>query len=274
MTNGYVLARLELKDDCNALIFKEALIWVNSLGLGSADYMINYGNGTAIDPDATTLAAPAPVGQIGLNINATSSTGFLDSYTMRIEKMNPSNGTVIQTVCNYPSGKAVPNNNGSNIPPEGLNSYTFSKCGQVSAYFMQPANQNQVYKLSFTVSNVCGTSAAKVGYFQNSDPNARMGDVEETANIQETLASQGHAMHPNPSTGKATLQYILENETNVSLSITDAQGNKVASILDNVTKSIGTYAHAIDLSNLPDGIYYYRLKTDKAVVGKIVKSSK
>jgi hypothetical protein len=36
----------------------------------------------------------------------------------------------------------------------------------------------------------------------------------------------------------------------------------------------GQYAQTVDLSSLPDGIYYYRLNTDKAVVGKIVKTSK
>lgn len=36
----------------------------------------------------------------------------------------------------------------------------------------------------------------------------------------------------------------------------------------------GAYIQAVDLTNFPDGIYYYRLNTDKAVVGKIVKSSK
>ena len=276
MTNGYILATLELKDDCNQSITKTALIWVNSLGLGSADYMINYGNGTSIDPDLTTLAAPAQVGQLGLGVNANSSTGFIDAYTMKIEKMNQSNGTVIQTVCNNPAGTAVPNSNAANIPQIGLNSYTYSKCGQASAYFMQPANQNQVYKLSFTVSNVCGTSAAKVGYFLNSDPNARMGDAGETANanVVETIASQGHAMYPNPSTGKAVLHYFLESESNVSLSIADVQGNKIATVLENAARSAGTYSQAIDLTNYPDGIYYYRLNTDKTVVGKIVKTNK
>jgi hypothetical protein len=56
--------------------------------------------------------------------------------------------------------------------------------------------------------------------------------------------------------------------------ITDAEGNKMASILNNVPQGIGQYAQTVDLSSLPDGIYYYRLNTDKAVVGKIVKTSK
>ncbi len=273
---GYFLLTVEQKDNCNPVLSRNALLKVSTLSATTADYSFVAGDGNSYDPDFTTLAAPAQLGTLALGINPKGSDGYIETYTMTIEKMNQSNGTVLQTVCNFPVGTAVPGNTYANTqqPFIGLNYYTFNKCGQVSSYFNQVANQNQVYKLSLKMANTCGTSVAKVGYFQNSIIGARMGDVEEITSTQETLASQGHAMYPNPSTGKATLQYVLENETNVSLSITDAQGNKMATVLDNVSKSIGTYTQAIDLANLPDGIYYYRLNTDKAIVGKIVKTTK
>lgn len=272
MTTGYILATLELKDDCNPSITKTALLNVGTLSAATADFLFNVGDGfTTVDPDVTTLANPAEVGLYALGVNPQQSTGSINSYTMKIEKMSQSNGTVLATVCNNPTPTVVPGYiNFTNRP---LNGYVSSNCAQSPGYFSLPANLNQVYRLYFTVTNTCG-STSKSGYFRNSNVNARQGDVEETANIQETVMTQGHAAYPNPSTGKATIAYMLDNETNVSLSITDAQGNKMASILNNVPQGIGQYVQTVDLSSLPDGIYYYRLNTDNAVVGKIVKSSK
>ncbi len=273
MSTGYILATLEIKDNCNASVIKTALLWVNSLGVGAADYLFNYGDGTTVDPDLTSLTAPGLVGQLALGVNAKSSTGYLDSYTMKIEKMNQGTGAVISTVCNYPAGTAIVGNSGTNIPSIGLNSYTFNKCGQVSAYFTQPANQNQVYRLTFVVNNACGASAPKVGFFQNADPNSRL-EYDEPTTAEENLWSNGHAVFPNPSTGMTMLEYVLENPANVSLTITDAQGNNVATMLNNKETSAGSYKQIINLTNNPDGVYYYRLTTNKAIVGKIIKTSK
>lgn len=68
-------------------------------------------------------------------------------------------------------------------------------------------------------------------------------------------------IYPNPTSNAVTVQFRLSLPlNNVSLTVTDIQGNKVVHLLNNQTMSNGAYAYVLDTGNLPAGTYYVTLQ--------------
>jgi hypothetical protein len=68
-----------------------------------------------------------------------------------------------------------------------------------------------------------------------------------------------HAPYPNPAAGRATLTYALDATAEVTLSVYDALGRRVAVLADGV-QAPGEYAAELDGSALPSGVYLVRLE--------------
>jgi hypothetical protein len=66
--------------------------------------------------------------------------------------------------------------------------------------------------------------------------------------------------YPNPFNPTTTINYSLAKEGNVKLTVYNAIGSKVATIV-NEYKSAGTYSVKFNGSNLASGIYLYRLES-------------
>lgn len=68
-------------------------------------------------------------------------------------------------------------------------------------------------------------------------------------------------IYPNPASNAVTVQFRLALPlSNVSLSVTDLQGNKVAHLLKNQTMSNGAYAYVLETGAFPAGTYYVTLQ--------------
>lgn len=80
-----------------------------------------------------------------------------------------------------------------------------------------------------------------------------------TSAIEDYSFSQlGINLFPNPSQGKATVEYTLPERTEVQVRLTDIMGREVQN-LDLGTQSVGTYQQSIGAANLPKGIYLLSL---------------
>ena len=64
--------------------------------------------------------------------------------------------------------------------------------------------------------------------------------------------------YPNPFNPVTHLEFGIPELEFVSLKVYDVLGNEIK-ILVNENKSPGTYSFEFDGSNLPSGIYYYKL---------------
>ena len=73
--------------------------------------------------------------------------------------------------------------------------------------------------------------------------------------------------YPNPFAGTTNIQYILKEQTSVSLKVYTISGQLIKSINES-TKSPGTYEFQIDLEEMSNGVYLYKLQTDKGVQTK------
>ncbi len=82
-------------------------------------------------------------------------------------------------------------------------------------------------------------------------------DVNERDGIPTEFALEQN--YPNPFNPTTTIAFALKEESNVSLKIYDALGREVVALLNGEKKSAGKYAAEFDATNLPSGIYIYKL---------------
>ena len=69
---------------------------------------------------------------------------------------------------------------------------------------------------------------------------------------------------PNPSNGIAKLSYVVKTEGNVNISVFDAAGRTVSTLV-NETKPAGDYTFTLKNQNLAAGIYFVRVQTPEGV---------
>ena len=90
------------------------------------------------------------------------------------------------------------------------------------------------------------------------DPTSGVGIEERPA-----VTTSTHA-YPNPSCGKVILQYQLEQDSPVSISVLDLRGCTVLRY-NNTIQPAGICHSEVDLTSLPAGLYLCKLRTDKGV---------
>ena len=74
--------------------------------------------------------------------------------------------------------------------------------------------------------------------------------------------------YPNPFNPNTTIVYSLPSSGNVTLKIFDVLGKEITTLINNEHRNAGTYSFQFDASNLPSGIYFTRLQTDRNVTVK------
>ncbi len=67
--------------------------------------------------------------------------------------------------------------------------------------------------------------------------------------------------YPNPSNPETRIDYTIPKQQNVSLRVYNMLGEMVTELVNEI-KPAGTYTTTFDASNLPSGIYVYRLETE------------
>ncbi|MBD0260653.1 MAG: T9SS type A sorting domain-containing protein, partial [Cytophagales bacterium] len=66
---------------------------------------------------------------------------------------------------------------------------------------------------------------------------------------------------PNPTAGLTTLRYRLAEAAPVSLSLFDARGQRVATLVDHEQQSAGVHEQSFDARRMQSGLYFCRLRT-------------
>jgi len=82
--------------------------------------------------------------------------------------------------------------------------------------------------------------------------------VSNPADIEEEQFANNLISYPNPANDQSMIEFKLEKDGFVSLSLFDNEGNLVMALLEQILYS-GIYNYSIDLSSLSSGSYYYVL---------------
>ncbi len=71
--------------------------------------------------------------------------------------------------------------------------------------------------------------------------------------------------YPNPFNPQTTISFSLPRESTVTLKVYDLIGREVATLLHNDREPAGNHEVSFGGTNLPSGVYFYRLQTDRFV---------
>jgi hypothetical protein len=75
---------------------------------------------------------------------------------------------------------------------------------------------------------------------------------------------------PNPFNPSTQISFSLNRSTEVTLSVYDINGRLVSTLAQNKGFAAGTHAVQFDASNLASGVYMYQLKTNAAIITKLM----
>jgi hypothetical protein len=87
---------------------------------------------------------------------------------------------------------------------------------------------------------------------------------------EESITESGFLLkqnYPNPFNPSSTISYSIVKAGNVLLTVYNAIGSKVVTIL-NEYKTSGSYTVKFNGNNLASGIYFYRLESGEATIVK------
>lgn len=87
-------------------------------------------------------------------------------------------------------------------------------------------------------------------------PGGTINSVEEESNLPKNIQLQQN--YPNPFNPSTSIEFALPEKANVQISVYNAIGQHVATLLNEV-KAAGSHEVIWDASSAPSGIYFYRL---------------
>ncbi len=127
-------------------------------------------------------------------------------------------------------------------------------------------------QLSYTTGKDFKSSKIETGVALIAErPNKELKQQEAASNETSTGESFFNLKnYPNPFNPETTISYSLKSAGNVKITVYDRLGREVTVLIDGA-QSEGDHTVSFNASNLPSGVYFYRVKTsDKTEVRKMV----
>jgi len=131
-----------------------------------------------------------------------------------------------------------------------------------------------VFKAGTSITLTAGFEA-KIGSTFNAsiEPCASLNKETVEARTRDGLPAQASAENgldiaPNPFHAQATITYMLAETTEVTLTIYDLQGKRIAQPITRCIKEVGSYQMLFDAQNVPKGIYVVILQTASGILSR------
>jgi len=109
-------------------------------------------------------------------------------------------------------------------------------------------------------------------FLNGSDMLLRINDCEESAGFRskpptrkESLTREGEShveIYPNPTKDRVMIDFVLDHEDLVNVSLVNANGQLVRSLMENQRMNAGQHQIPITVKDLPAGIYFINYQTD------------
>lgn len=91
------------------------------------------------------------------------------------------------------------------------------------------------------------------------------GEIKHAIIHESLIAETNLLVYPNPSSGRAWINYTIAEPGQTRISVINSSGQSVAIILDKALET-GEYSEVWDGTGYPDGVYYFRLTNNQKVV--------
>jgi len=148
--------------------------------------------------------------------------------------------------------------------------------GQATNFFFDPLTGGFIWftppDLGFFIIKVCITTT-RSGQMISETSRDILITIDETIGTDDLSDSNNFnvACYPNPAKDIIQLDYELKKNSNVLITLFDAFGIKIKDIISG-NRSSGTYKESFDINNLPEGLYFIKIKTeDQAAVVPFIK---
>jgi len=150
---------------------------------------------------------------------------------------------------------------------------------QASTYFVNPSGGTGDYHSIVTSSAVDAGSSVNAPNIDKDGITRPQGngfdigayEFKSSASVDEETLPNDFILfqnYPNPFNPTTNIQYAISNRQFVVMKVYDILGNKVATLV-NQEQTAGSYEVEFNASNLPSGVYFYKLQ-----VGSFVETKK
>lgn len=232
-----------------------------------------------------SIGSPVNVGTASLAYRVDGSTGTLSQLTVLIEEVD-NTGAFIQTIYN----KTINTTNFSLYDDVNLNTLCvgsavwgfnpgFGGCtGGYTGYFSYTNGQESYqdyYKITVTLSNLCGTSSDWSYFYVSSQGNSPVNPNVTERKQQEVMEQENNSLniYPNPVTNQLTIKFNQSTDDMVEISLTDVLGKQTRVLMPSTKVKKGNFNQTFDLITLPAGLYSYQIKTSNTIqTGMISKN--
>ena len=85
--------------------------------------------------------------------------------------------------------------------------------------------------------------------------------MDPNAPVSTKADLEGSSVYPNPVAPTSQLEYSVKKAGPVNIELLDSKGNKLRTLLQDANQEKGTHTQALQLSDLPNGTYYYKITT-------------
>ena len=280
---GTVKITYSIKDDCGAESTYVRYIQIYDPVPLSIELGIKRPSGWTTP--SHSVSTPVNVGSASLAYRVDNSTGTLSQLTVLIEEVD-STGTFIQTVYN----KTINTTNPTLYDDVNLNTLCvssgvwgfnpgFGSCtGGYTGYFAYTNGQlsyQNYYKITITLSNLCGTSSDYSYFYVASQNNSPINPNFTERKQQEVMEQDNNSLniYPNPVTNQLTIEFNQSTDDVVEISLTDVLGKQTRVLMPSTNVKKGNFNQTFDVSKLPAGLYSYQIKTRNTIqMGMISKN--
>jgi hypothetical protein len=117
------------------------------------------------------------------------------------------------------------------------------------------------YTITLTVSNLCGTDSAKANIVVHPSTNG-IGGSPGISDI---------SLYPNPTKDLLNIDFTLLTNQQVTLTMIDALSRQM--YIESFDVGIGKYHKELDMSDIPKGIYFFRIASEDGIyIKKVIKN--
>jgi len=91
--------------------------------------------------------------------------------------------------------------------------------------------------------------------------------------VEEIIIADNITIYPNPVTRTANIEFTLNNQSNMKITVLDMLGKSAISLYEGIMNS-GQHRIQLDASNLAQGIYFVKLQSNNEIITKKIMISK
>lgn len=260
--------------------------WVHVYAAGTSDYMtfqVSISSNGDIQMqynDTESISVPAPN-----SVNSDALIGIEDAFgSAGITYRNNGTGGNI-----FGSPNAIKFGGTNSALPVELTSFSadltenginlnWQTATEINNYGfdIERAVNNEWQKIGFVQGHGNSNSPKFYSYFDSDAPGGELKyrlkqlDIDGKYEYSNIIEVNNNALYkyslkqnfPNPFNPATKISFSIAKKGNVNLSVYNALGQKISTLVNEV-KNSGNYTVSFDASNLPSGIYFYKLESGK-----------